>query len=205
MIETAYAMFDHNRIKGMPQWAESANYDVQAKVDESDVATVGKLTYRQRLQMLQTLLADRFKLGAHIEQRTIPIYALVIGNGGPKFKTTTPDQLPKGIDRDLPIVTGSHPGEFSAINLPIAGVTESMDSWVDRPVVDKTGLNGRYDIKLKWSPEPGVGSGNAPLDSEGAGPSIFTAAKEQLGLRLEPQMGSVPFLVIDHLERPSAN
>lgn len=171
---------------------EAVYYDIAAKA-EGDAAPT-KSEFRR---MLQTLLVQRFNLKVHYETKEMPMYALIVGRNGPKFKRSAPDASDAGL-------FGVH-GRNQTISLP----RESMESlaesiansfMVNRPVVDRTGLTGTYDIKLEATPEFRINRSAEPADI-----SIFTAVQEQLGLKLEPVKSSVQILVIDHIETPSEN
>jgi uncharacterized protein (TIGR03435 family) len=167
------------QIIGGPAWVNSKGFDVEAKGDHS-------ATDAQLGQMVQSLLADRFKLALHRETRQLPVYALVVAKNGPKISEGTAAR---------PGMTGG-PGQLDAQKISMLILTQTLGRQLDHPVLDRTGLPGRYDFKLEWSPDE---------SNPAAGPSIFTAVQEQLGLKLETQTGPVEILVIDHAEKPSEN
>jgi uncharacterized protein (TIGR03435 family) len=213
ILGEAYGTGNQDKIDGFPQWGDSARWDIEGKVDEADAPTFAKLPYSQKRLVLQNLLADRFKLAVHYDSLVKPVYVLTVAKGGPKLKETTPDELPAGLKKESALISGSGRGQFKAINLPIAALASFMTSWTGRNVVDKTGVTGRYDIKLAWSPDSDFGPGHAAanygqsplMPPAPTGPSIFTAVKEQLGLKLEPDKAPVQVLVIDHVEEPAPN
>lgn len=143
-------------------------------------------------QMMQELLADRFKLAIHSESRDTPVYSLLTERNGPKFLKSAGNA--KGVLR----MSGS--GKITGSGASIAQLANwfSNANGVERPVVDETGLTGHYDFTLEWS---------NPLNStpDSFGPSIFTAMREQLGLRLEPRHAPVKVVAIDHAEMPGEN
>jgi uncharacterized protein (TIGR03435 family) len=143
-------------------------------------------------QMMQALLAERFGLALHREQREVPVYALVKDKNGPKFRQSAADA--KGILR----MNGG--GRITASGSTMTQLVGwfSNANGVDRPVADETGLTGRYDFTLEWS-NPLAG---AP---ESTAPSVFTAFSEQLGLKLEPRRAPVEFIVIDRAALPGEN
>ncbi len=182
-----------HQVSGGPDWASSEGFDVEAKAG-SNAADRELMT-----QMLQTLLADRFKLTLHHETRDSTVYALVVGKDGPKIKLST-DQTPGvalGPNGRINIGTGSVVG--TAIPLPL--FTGLLGQQLGRIVRNDTGMAGRYDIDLRWT--PGTAGEDPPEGS--SGPSIFTAIQEQLGLKLQSTKGATGMLLIDHVERPSAN
>jgi bla regulator protein BlaR1 len=216
LIRAAYGVED-SRISGAPSWLNSEYYDVDARVDSSGADEVRKPSEDQlkveRQRLLQTLLADRFKLTVHREAKVLPNYALVIAENGPKLQEAKPgdtygDGL-KGVD-GLP--AGPHfmdlrrGGEFKAQAEPVALLARILSRVLGSSVLDKTGLTGDYDFKLKWTPDASLApSYKGTNSSESSGPSIFTALQEQLGLKLVTEQGPVEVLVIDHAEQPSGN
>jgi uncharacterized protein (TIGR03435 family) len=197
--------FTNDRILGAPDWAKSDKFDIAAKVDSSDVAELQKLSQYQRGLMLQALLVDRFKMVIHAETRELPVFALVIAKNGPKLKEATPED--KGMMR---LTRGMLVGQGIPITF-LANMLMHQSELEGRTVLDKTGLTGKYEVTLQWTPEdqtlPGPADGaqaTAP-PSDASGPSIYTALQEQLGLKLESTKGPVEFLVIDHIEQPSPN
>ena len=184
-------------IPGGPSWINSDRYDIQAKMSDSDIAELQKLSVDQQLAqkrlMLQSMLADRFKLRVHRESKQAPCYALVIGKNGSKMKGV------KSIDPALPDgKLTARPGAVTAQGASLVRLVFVLTGPLHCPVQDKTGLVGKYDFTLQYSPDPG----SSPDDSE---PSLFTAVQEQLGLRLIPTTVPVEGIVIDHVEQPSTN
>jgi uncharacterized protein (TIGR03435 family) len=197
------------RILGGPKWIDSARFDIEAKPDSSVADQLQKLGPEQRhLQiqaMFQQLLADRFKLVVHWETRELPVYALVASKNGPGLKKTT---LPDG-ETGLSSGTGRFTAKGVTMEELSKALTNDLSRDLGRVVIDKTGMAGRYDAEIKWTPEADSVASNGGTDSAAtgsdAGPSIFTAIQEQLGLRLEPTKGPVQVLVIDHVEMPQEN
>jgi uncharacterized protein (TIGR03435 family) len=152
---------------------------------------------QQKQMMVQAVLADRFKLAAHQETRQLPIYALVVVKGGPKFKSSKINGTTVDTGRSRLHIAGSDD--------TIALLARELAQVLGRVVVNNTGVSGRYDLTLIWTPDDaptpmlnGAPDSNAP-------PGIFTAIQEQLGLKLESTRGHVPVLIIDHVEPPSSN
>jgi uncharacterized protein (TIGR03435 family) len=196
-------------IVGGPNWIGNTGYDIDAKVTPSADAPPPKLTKAQRKQMIQSLLADRFKLIVHDETKDAPIYELQIAKSGSKLPESTPnDGFAKGIigiDGN-PVPIGSLMplglGRLFGQAVTIASLIEHLSHELERPVLDKTGLTGKYDLSLEWTPDSMTAS-DSP--SGASGPSLFTAVQEQLGLKLISTHGPVKTLVIDHVEPPSPN
>jgi uncharacterized protein (TIGR03435 family) len=211
-----------DQIEGDPGWLTGELYDVVAKVDQADLAGWQKPAMRQTMlrAMLQDMLAERCKVVVHYGSKEAPVYDLVIAKGGPKFKPAeavdTAELRRKHPDGGMMRGSGTmavqspNRTQFYAISMAILANT-ILPSVADRPVVDKTGLTGYYDLALPSSalrrpppPPPGASQPQdapfPPLEDE----SIF-AALDALGLRLEPAKGQVGTLVIDRVERPSEN
>jgi len=194
-------------ISGIPGWANSTRFDVNAKVSDPDADALKKLSREQRRTMMLALLNDRFHLRAHIEVKTLPVYDLVIAKGGPKLKedvaapATSPDpaKTPLNLKPGNFMISNS---QMTGVAVPIATLAPNLAFQVQRNVIDKTGLTGKYDINLKWTPTELQGKTTA---TDNNAPDLFTALQEQLGLKLEPSKGPVDTLVIDHVERPSEN
>jgi uncharacterized protein (TIGR03435 family) len=209
LIANAYGVRP-DQISGGPGWTDSDHFDVEAKVVPADGAALQPPTKEQRNLMLRSMLADRFKLAVHNETKEAPIYEMVIAKGGSKFQDAKPGDSnpngtkgPDGVAR--PGMTMSMgPGHLKGSAMQLAALTTWLSSQLGRPIVDKTGLTGKYDIDLHWTPDPGPGSVDA-TSTDASGPSIFTAVQEQLGLKLVSTKGPIDTLVIDHAEQPSAN
>ncbi|HXD73486.1 MAG TPA: TIGR03435 family protein, partial [Vicinamibacterales bacterium] len=178
-----------SQIIGAPGWLESEHYDIVAKAaNPADMDDFDKT----RL-LLRALLADRFKLRVHREQRRMPIYALVparAGVLGPNLKQSIPDCLAPSSGCGF---RGGPVNHIKGDAIPMAILVQLLTNVTGRIVVDRTGLKGGYQIDLEYSPD------QAASDK----PSIFTAVQEQLGLKLEAARGSVDVVVIDHVERPA--
>lgn len=222
-INAAYKI-DDNQISGGPSWLKSDHYDIEAKMDSATADALHKLSEDQarleRQRMLQGLLADRFKLTIHRETRELPIYALVIAKNGPKFQEAKPgDTYPNGIKGPdgrtaAGMIFMNGRGSVTGQGIPISDLVRFLSRQLGRKVEDKTGLTGKYDLTLQWTPDENQGAmfkgpepqGSAsPPPPDSSGPSIFTALEEKLGLKLESQKGPVEILIIDHAEKPSEN
>ena len=218
LIQMAYGI-RQDLISGGPGWVESAGYDFDAKVAGPDVDALKKLSPEQRRSMLQPALADRFKLKVHTETKQLPVYELVVAKGGSKLKEASPGDTyangikgPDGTSRAGMMRFG--PGQLTAQAVPMTSLANMLSQQLQRTVLDKTGLTGKYDLELSWTPDQGSdpmfkGPEGSPQRGDGApdssGPSIFTALQEQLGLKLQSAKGPVETLVIDHVEMPSEN
>jgi uncharacterized protein (TIGR03435 family) len=209
----AYRIKDF-QLSGAPGWLRSERYDIEAKA-----AT--KAGFDDLTAMLQPLLEDRLQLKFHRETKELPVYWLAVtkpgkliegeGECGPASSgPVDPGKLPQGPCGFLFILPGHLFGQKAAISR----LVDALSRIVKRVVLDKTGLTGKYDIDLNYTPElaspvgagPGAPPGVPPLPPiDPNGPSLVTALQEQLGLKLESQKGQVEIMVIDHVQRPSEN
>jgi uncharacterized protein (TIGR03435 family) len=188
LIQRAYDVQDF-QIVGGPKWLTSYRYDVEAKASR-DVSP------EQLNHMIQALLADRFRLTIHRETRNLPIYALTVEKNGPILRKNT-----KGFGPTWSIGRGLLQGEKISMSVLASDLLEKA---LGRVVVDHTGVDGDFDIKLTWTPDsPGEKTPDNSLAIEST--SIFTSLREQLGLRLDSQTGPVEVVVIDTAEKASEN
>ena len=211
------------QISGGPKWIETDRFDITAKAERtgnSDAVAEPpgppprmsdqerKTMQEQMAQRLQALFSDRFHLAVHKETKEQQVYALVVGKGGAKL------QPAKDGASQRPGMMRMGRGSVEGNAVPLDILIRAISGQLGRPVIDRTGLTGNFDIKLQWTPEPGQGgapfggpapAGIEPPPSDPNGPSIFTALQEQLGLRLESQKGPVDLIVIDRVEKPSDN
>jgi len=178
------------QVLGGPAWASSDRYDILAKFPDELAKRRGAGDDKI---MLQGLLADRFKLTTHTEFRELPFYALVVAKEGSKVRVATAKAGSDGLSgRSNGVET-----QLTFTAAPISMLTHYLAQRLERPVVDRTDLAGKYDFKLEYEPDqPGT---------ESSGPSILNALQKQLGLKLEATKGPVEVLVIDHVERPDEN
>ena len=202
LITFAYGLHP-KQVIGAPAWGASDKFDIEAQPDREGVPSLD-----QWKTMLRKLLEDRCKLSVHHDQKEMPVYVLSVGKTGPKLTPSLGNAM------GLPGLGFRHGvgGDFIANNATIGEFINSMTRNVkpDRPIIDKTGLNGRYDFTLDWAPDDsqfdGMGSRLAPPpETPGTLPSLYTAIQEQLGLKLEATRASADVLIIDHIERPSEN
>jgi uncharacterized protein (TIGR03435 family) len=199
LITFAYDLHP-KQIVGAPAWMESERFDVTGEPDQP-----GRPNLRQMKVMIQKLLADRFKLTFHNEKKELSAYAIVLGKGGSKL---TPSE---GDPNGLPTLMFPKLGMLPGRNATMTDFAQVMQGAVlDRPVVDQTGLKGRFDFTLTWTPDPTqfVGMGvkvPPPADDPTAPPDLFAAFQQQLGLRLEAVKTPVSVLVVDKVEKPSEN
>jgi uncharacterized protein (TIGR03435 family) len=202
LVGEAYGIFDAKLLTGGPPWIDADKFDLEAKFDAASIPDAKNLTYRQRADMLQSLLADRFHLKAHFETKDFPVYSLVVAKGGPKLIETKPEDI-RNDSTGMPACLGGRNAKtliYTAVGCHTRDLETLLRYAAGRTVIDKTGLTARYDFELRWS------SDNTPANSPAAEyPSIFTAVQEQLGLKLEPSTAPLSILIIDSAEKPSEN
>lgn len=202
LIQVAYNVKGF-QVSGGPAWVSSDGYDIDAKIG----GPFEKLSGSERMDhirlMLQSLLADRFKLVLRKETRTFPVYRLVVAKNGSKLSAATKQGS-----------FSERNGQIKAQGITMETLAEILSGPLERNVMDETHLSGLYDVSLRWSPDNGAASAPGPLPA-GAQPgalqpdsitgSIFTAIQEQLGLKLKAAKAPVETLVIVSAERPSEN
>jgi uncharacterized protein (TIGR03435 family) len=199
LIGFAYDVQEKQVIGGQ-DWMNTEKFDVEGKPD-----IPGTPSREQLRTMVKKLLADRFQLKFHNEKRELPAYVLTARKGEPKMSKddTNPNGLPALFFRRL--------GDLNVRNATMGDFAHLLQSAVlDRPVVDETGLSGKWDFELKWTPDESQFSGMGmrpppPSDAGDAPPPLFTAIQEQIGLKLESGKAQVDVMVVDHVEHPSPN
>jgi len=218
LILNAYGIFaSPYLLSGGPSWIDSERYDVDAKAEASAIPADAPSTvlWEKTRLMLRRMLAERFKLSIRRETREMPVYELVVGKNGPKLKKADRD-----CDASAIACRGfsGNPRQLSGLAVDMSDLALVLSSNSDRPVLDKTGVQGVFDIKLQWNPfadsvqpaeglqrSPQAEAREGPAPDPGSLPTLFTALEQQLGLRLESRKGPVETYVIDHVERPSEN
>jgi len=196
-----------SKVVGGPSWVNSDRYDMAAKGPET-------ATNPEVWEMLQTLLSQRFKLVVHRDTRELPVYALVVGKKGIKLTPAEEGACAAAIKASQPCGSaGIVQNGVIATNVSMTNIAALLARQLDRPVVDKTGLKGKYDCQLYWVPDGYKEPDAAAMDANPReprriltdGPSIFAAVQEIAGLKLEAEKGPVEVVVIDKIEKPSAN
>lgn len=197
ILEYAYNL-PQTQMVGGPKWVDSAKFDIDAKSDAAVSEALAKMDNNaadeKKREMVRGLLEDRFGLVVHNETREMPVFDLVVVKGGPKFQKADVQGTTFNEGRDHIDAIGS--------DHTLAVLCELLGRRTGRVVVNKTGLDGRYKLTLKWTPDDVAAAGRTGPD---APPDLFTAIQEQLGLKLEPAKGSVPVLVLDKVTMPSEN
>jgi bla regulator protein BlaR1 len=226
-IQFAYKLWPNElqsrEFSHLPKWVAADRYSIEAR------AATGNQTKDQMRLMVQSLLADRFQLAAHFEARELPVFEFRLAKAaqpGPKLishadgppcdkpGTSPGDGLPgfpfdchslSAIDRPgtMLVLAGSRDVTMDVL---AAALSSLFYSGLGRPVIDKTGLEGKFDFVLEWAREPrGSAASDSPAPAPPAGPTLIEALRDQLGIKLEPAKASLPILVIDRVERPSEN
>jgi uncharacterized protein (TIGR03435 family) len=196
VIDNAYDI-QAFQLSGGPDWINTDRYDIEAKA-------AGNPSWPQMKPMLRTLLEDRFKLKVRRETKVMPVYVLGVAKGGLKlhlFKQENCIAPDRGNPSPPPanycgnnILRGNG---WNANNIGMSEAAGLLTSVLRRQVIDKTGITGTFDVHLEWAPDDAAADGTLP--------SLFTALQEELGLKLDSARGPVEVLVIDHIDRPTAN
>jgi uncharacterized protein (TIGR03435 family) len=218
LILNAYGIWTTpSLLQGGPAWIDSDRYDIDAKAAANTIpaGTSNRVLWEKTRLMLQTLLADRFKLSIRRETKEMPTYQLVVAKNGAKLQKTD-------ADCDVSYTTchgfSGGPWHLSGSGVDMYDLALILSSYSDRPVIDRTGIEGLFDLKLQWNPHwprvpaaddsprsPAVEAREGPRSDPSSIPPLFDALEQQLGLRLESHKGPVEVYVVDHMERPSEN
>jgi uncharacterized protein (TIGR03435 family) len=204
LLTAAYGVQDY-QIVDAPRWVSSDHFDVTLTPDKAEIApepgmaTKDIEAYMHRSgQRLQAVLRDRFRLVLRQEMRELPIYVLTQATRGNKLS-------PNAEKSGFPSIQSNGATQITATNATMAMLAQQLSMVLRRPVHDETGLDGRYNLKLEWAPEPDTSPDRADAHNSAPGASIFTAITEQLGLRLESKKGPVQVYVVEKIERPTEN
>jgi uncharacterized protein (TIGR03435 family) len=212
LITLAYGLQDFQLLNA-PGWTNTGGYDVVAKAPADEIPPLQagprtppesldqrKLRFDRVRERLRSLLTDRFGVVVHYETREHSVYLLTVAKNGPKLK-----QVPTA---DGPPRKEEGRGHSRGFAVPIEMLVNTLSNATHITVLDKTGLTGRYDYTLDWTPDLQSAPANPETDAaqaSGSGPAIYTAVREQLGLQLESGKAPVDVVVVDHVDRPSAN
>jgi uncharacterized protein (TIGR03435 family) len=210
------------QMDGGPSWFSSERFAIEAKTDSQLAGELSKLNDDERMaisrHMVQGILADRLKLKVRQDSREMSILGIVVDKNGPKIHEakagdTYPNGLKEGDGKGRAGMMRFSHGHLIGQGVKLDSLASILSEQLGQIVQNKTGLAGIYDFTLEWSPEadrpggsrPPNGEGAVPISDENAGISVYTALKEQLGLRLEPQKNPIPVYVVEGVERPSEN
>jgi uncharacterized protein (TIGR03435 family) len=202
-------------ITGGPAWMKDERYDIEAKSVPEVSDAMKKLTREDRAFvqgfMLRQILKERMNFVAHVDTKEVPAYDLVVGKNGPKFKAADPGAKNNGSmmmrnNQDKTVIT--------ATGMELSNLAANLSGAAGRPVFDKTGLKGTYDLTLEYVrdqnmsatvPGEGPSGSGVPTPSDPSGPSLLAAVEDQLGLKLVPSRGPMQVVVIEHMDKPDAN
>jgi uncharacterized protein (TIGR03435 family) len=222
LIQEAYNVKSANQIQGASGWMTTERFDIEARMDDAEVASLATLPIEEKIRevrlMLQSLLEERCGLKLSESTRETSFFLLLPAQGGAKLKPT--QMVPADTNGNSPArpaigprLLRKGPGKLEATGVSMPMLTDMISRQpelgaeggftVGDLVADKTGLSGMYDWTLTWEPETEDQIRDAAGNTEG--PSFFTALQEQLGLRLQKTKGQVEVLVIDHVTRPSSD
>jgi uncharacterized protein (TIGR03435 family) len=202
LIKIAYNLND-DQLSGGPGWAAFRRFDIDAKPDSPAAGNQTAEKSRSYNQLLmRSLLRDRFHLQLRPETRDMSIYALVVGNGGLKLKQSA--------SSDAKAHVNARAGAIHGINASMDDIARELGDKAGHPVENMTGVSGRYDFDLVWTPDSPFGytapnAGAASPDAGDSGPDLFTAVQQQLGLKLEARKSSAPYEVIESVQEPAEN
>jgi len=190
MLRLAYGI-QRSQIVGAPEWTRTEHFDIDGVPDVD-----GQPNMKQYQGLVQKVLAQRFGMKSHQERREMPVFALEVAKDGPKMPPSKAD--PNGLP-DNEGMGGNGRQIRKYTNVSMSDLAIMLQFNLDRPVVDQTGVKGRYDFKMQWTVDEGQST------DPDAPPGLFTAIQEQIGLKLEPAKAPVDVLVIDQVEKPGAN
>ena len=189
LVQQAYSVQDF-QVSGGPGWLDTERYNIDAKAPS-------QVTGDQLMLMLQVLLENRFRLIVHRGTKEVPAYFLSVGKSGPKLHEPSSEGAANGFRMGTSRLSGRR--------VSMSGLTDVLTQLLRHPVSNRTGLTGFFDLALEWSPDETQLRGPQDAIGDSAGPSIFTAIQEQLGLKLESTKSPIDVLVIDKAEKPSEN
>jgi uncharacterized protein (TIGR03435 family) len=209
LIRNAYQLKTDSQVLGGPEWIGKDRFDITAKIDDEEFRKLQKMAGtdwgRENSLLQQSLLADRFGLHVSLEQRTMPVYALMLDGAAIKFSASVVPAAKEGepkpeVQHSMMVRTHDHDTHLEAKGITMADLAHMLSDKNEtghRVVVDKTGLTGEYDFTMDWAQDSGSG---VPADT--TQPGMLTALREQLGLRLEKQQTEVPVVVVQSAVQP---
>jgi uncharacterized protein (TIGR03435 family) len=202
MLLNAYGLKDAQLVN-LPKWGESARFDIKAKIIEPDKKLLEALSNQQFRSMQQPILTERFHLKFHREMKTLPVYELVVAKDGPKFKGTSAAEMSsdQGVNGVRAGGINIRNQNLTATGIPMLSIADTLSDQVQRVVVDKTGLTGKYNLQLRWSRD----DAGPPAAETAAPPDLFTALREQLGLKLQASKAEIETFVIDQVVMPDVD
>lgn len=204
VIGFAFNRQRNDLIEGLPDWARDLRWDIEATIAEESVAAFKQMSFEQQKEVLQQVLQERCELIAHTGKEEVPVYALVVSKSGTKMKEVSPtraDAKKQGWD-----MTQSA-GRIDGRAIPMEALIYALSKiGLERQIIDRTGLTGRYDIALMWTPDDKLlSTPDAEETIHPLGTSIFTALQNDLGLKLEAIRAEIDTVIVTHIAKPFAN
>ena len=198
LIVSAYGLKSTSQVLGGPEWLDKKHFDIEAKVDDIEVARLKAMSHDDRRRewnlMLQSLIADRFALKVSHGERTVPVYILAVAKSGAKLRPASNENR-----HDLSVYNTDMTATGVSTDA-LANYLTQMHETEDRVVVNRTGLSGDYDFKLEWTRDRGDG-----IPPDAPYPGLFTALREQLGLELKPDKAPIQVIVVESANKPTSD
>jgi uncharacterized protein (TIGR03435 family) len=205
IIGFAFNKQRNDLIVGLPDWTQDARWNLEATIAEESLDAFRHMPFEKQTEVLQQILRDRCGLVAHTGKREAPVYALTVAKSKPKLAEVSREREEEATNQGWDLTQSA--GRIEGRAVPIDALLYALSKvGLERQVVNRTGLLGRYDFVLTWAPNGGLmGSESAGAEANMATASLFTALQEQLGLKLEATKAEVDAVIVTHIERPSAN
>jgi uncharacterized protein (TIGR03435 family) len=201
LIQGVYGIPAEFQLTGLPDWARQQAYSISAKPAPDFPALPPAENAEQVRLMLRALLADRFHLKLHTENRQEPLYQLEVAKGGLKIQEVAPP-VPPATETPIGFAFGNNGGRMIGKKSKITGIARAIEPHLKRPVIDRTGLTGYYDFDISWSAPEASASPNFGPDAIAL---LMSILPERLGLRLTRATGPVSYWIVDHVEPPTDN
>lgn len=204
IIGFAFNKQRNDLIEGLPAWTIDVRWDIEATISEDSLDTFGHLPFEKQKEVLQQVLKDRCGFAAHPGKKEVPVYALTVSKSGSKLREAPPSRSDAATPGwNLKESSGKIEGRAIPIEALIYALSKAG---LERQVIDRTGLKGRYDISLTWIPEEKLmSSQDTGREDDSSSASIFTAVQDELGLNLEASRAEVDAVMVTHIDHPSAN
>ena len=187
---------------GLPPWAESTHWDIEAKVVDTDLKPMDKLTSEEQKALVKSLLRDRFGMEAHAEEKVQPVFLMTVLPGGAKLQKSAPLPADKPVPKFGISNWRTGDGSLTGERITIREIAEVLSNQVERKIIDRTGLgDDYYAVSLKWTPDRRADADNG-ADTE---PTLVEALREELGLKLTVDKAPVPTVVVDKIVQPEAD
>jgi len=204
IVGFAFNKHRNDLIVGLPDWSRDIRWDIEATISDESLNAFRHMSFEKQKEVLQQILKERCGLVAHPGRKEAPVYALTISKSGSKIDDVPAS--PSDANRPGWDLTQSA-GKIEGRAIPMEALIYALSKvGLERQVIDRTGLKGRYNISLTWAPDEEVmSSQGAGKNDDASGVSIFTAVHDELGLKLQPTKAEVDAVIVTHLDRPSPN